>query len=497
MTSSSKDPFALFDAPVRNFLLRHGILGQKGESAWPVWGVAVSGGGDSVLLLHLLARHRPPGTQLEVLHFNHHTDPDKNSRHHSFVVDLARGLDLPTISGESPSPERSRPDVSETALRGERQKFFREYLENNPGALLFLGHQRDDRIETVLANLFRGTGPRGLIGIRERTGRLYRPLLSFGRIEIRRALEEAGQLFMDDPTNLDLAHLRNRIRLELRPAIDRLFPPDGTSHLDLLAQLMEREISERSPLPIPLLLLDEAPGSLCFSLRLYRALSPSRQGEFLSELLRRQSTWKMPLPPERNLLRTLREPPATPLKNFPLGEGWRLDIVSDHVDLVYHYPDTQNNLSLLPLPSPEEEEIPITLPRGGRLWIRRLKEAPADFPCPRPSVEAVVPEESFSAGGAPLHIGYRLPGQSIWQPEVRSKEVPDPPRTLSSLWKEKPLPSARKDRLPVLSLGDAAIWIPGWLDRTGDLYRSSKGPFISITFQLREPSWWKKFLENP
>ena len=497
MTSSSKDPFAPFDPPVRSFLARHGLSEPVGEPSCPLWGVAVSGGGDSVLLLRLLLRHRPPATNIEVLHFDHHTDPEKNARDRSFVFSLAEGLGLCVILGESPSPERRRLGVSETTLREERQGFFRDYLEKHPEAVLFLGHQRDDRIETVLANLFRGTGPRGLIGIRERTGRIYRPLLSFGRAMIRGALEEAGHLFMDDPANLELSPLRNRIRLELRPEIDRLFPPEGTAHLDLLARLMEREISERPPLPIPLLLLEEAPGALRFSLRLYSFLPPSRQGEFLSEILQRQSAWKIPVPPERNLLRTLRTPPSDFVRNFPLGEGWTLDIVSEHADLVYHYPDTPNHQRMLSLPSEGEEALPVALPRGGRLWIRRLPETPSFESGARPSLEAILPEEAFTARDAVLTVGYRVPGQTVWGSGAGAGGSGSSPRRLSSLWKGKPLPSSGKDRLPVLSLDEEAIWIPGWLDKTCELDRSPKGSYISITFQLREPSWWKKSLENP
>ena len=508
MTSSSKDPFAPFDAPFRDFLLRHDLMRPDG----PGWAVAVSGGGDSVFLLALLSRHRLPDRPIDILFFNHHTDPQRNSRDQDFVAMLAKRYSARLLVGESPSPEKRRPNVSETVLREERQEFFRGWLERTSPSVLFVGHQKDDRIETVLANLFRGTGPRGLAGIREKSGKIYRPLLFLEREEIRQALRAAGHPFMEDPTNDDPGPLRNRIRLELRPAIDRLFPR-GTLHLDSLARLMAREIESPPPLPTGLLLSREEPGHIGFSLRLFRSLPPSRQAEFSRSLLERQGRWSLPLPPERNLLRTLSDPPSVPLRRFPLGEGWHLDIVSDHAILVYLYPDTEKIViplapHLRSLLREGARAISIPLPRGGHLAIALQEDLPRGiFPETarrRPSFTALLSEEAVRENGEDLGVTYRRRELPLWLSqdpagEKKSGVAPrtEGPGTVDQLLSRRRIPASAKDRLPVLTFRGMALWIPGWLDRTGDLPGAEKSPSLSITFQSREPSWWKKFLENP
>ena len=508
MTSSLKDPFAPFDAPFRNFLLRHDLLVPDGA----VWSVGVSGGGDSVLLLHLLIRHLPSNHSLDILHFDHHTDPPKNARDKDFVTSLAARLGARLVLGESRSIEKRRPQVSETLLRQERQDFFNAYLAENPRSVLFLGHQKDDRIETVLANLFRGTGPRGLVGIPEKNGKIYRPLLFLEREEIRQALREAGEAFMEDPANFDLGPLRNRIRLELRPAIDRIFP-GGTAHLDALAHHMAQELSASAPLSAGPLLIFEDPGYVRLSLRLFRALAPSRQAAFSRNILDRQRQWKLPLPPERNLLRTLATPPSGPLRHFPLGGGWHLDIVSDHADLVYLYPDTQNtNLPMgghlrASLPN-EGKEISVPLPRSGHLTIAGPSASPGPFPTGgmplRPSLSAHLSAEVVREGAEDFEMTYRRKALPLWpsrNPLGKTKGDGSlrgiGSRTVDQLLSRRPMPAGIKDRLPILAFRGKALWIPGWLDRTGDLPGAETGPYLSITFQAREPSWWKKFLENP
>ena len=508
MTSSSKDPLAPFDPPFRDFLIRHELIHPDG----PAWAVAVSGGGDSVLLLTLLIRHRPPDRPVDILYFNHHTDPARNTRDQEFVATLAARYGAKLIVGESRTPEKKRTDVSETLLRKERQEFFQAYLAQTPRSILFLGHQKDDRIETILANLFRGTGPRGLVGIREKNGKFYRPLLFLEREEIRQVLREAELPFMEDPTNLDPGPLRNRIRLELRPAIDRIFP-GGTSHLDSLSTLMEQEASA-SPFHSPgLLLFREEPGYIAFSLRLYHSLPPSRQSEFTRSILKRQRQWILPLPPERNLLRTLSKPPSVPLRRFPLGDNWQLDIVSDHVILVYLYPDTQN--FIFPMAShfrdvPRKDAPPLTvsLPRGGFLSVEGLgKPFWVAFPegaRSHPSFTALFSVEAVREIAEDLSVTYRRRELPLWLPPNPSgsgAEEISPrsagPRTVNQLLSGSRIPDADKNRLPILTLRGKALWIPGWLDRTGSLPGAAKSPYLAITFQSRESSWWKKFLENP
>ena len=498
MTNPSPDPLALFETRIRDFLLRHDLLTPNDSPPlFREWAVAVSGGGDSVFLCHLLKRLTPPSTTLFFLHFNHHTDKKKNEEDLSFVKELSERIGARFHSGESPSSDRSRPGISETMLRQERHVFFEEFLHSHPRSALFLGHQLDDRIETILANLFRGGGPRSLIGIAPvSSGRIFRPLLDFDRQEIRRALDISGLTYKEDPANTDPAHLRNRIRLNLRGEIDRFFPPNGTRHLAHLATLMERETSPPDLFP-SLLCENEYPGRIRFSLFLYRSMRPSTQGLFLRSLLNRQRLQGLPIPYERNLLRSLeRADPEKHLRNFPLGKEWALSIVFGRVDLVYQYPETKTwRYDLSPSILPDcSAPLRIPLPRGGVLMLEREPvggetEQRRPFPGRRTSVWVPAGTEKDSPR---LFLRYWEPGQRVFSGE----DAISPP-AVSSFWKDRPMATFGKSLLPVLCRDSLALWIPGILDRTGLLPETGSGTGVTITYQSRERSEWKKFLENP
>ncbi len=497
MTIPLPDPLDPFELKAREFFFRHNLLARDGNPPrFREWAIAVSGGGDSVFLCHLLHRLATPPIALTVLHFNHHTDKNKNQDDQEFVENLSRRLGLPFHSACSPSSDLSRRNISETVLRKERHSFFESYLSTHPHSAIFLGHQLDDRIETVLANLFRGGGPRSLIGIAEESrGRIFRPLLGFGREEIRQALVLAGLPYRDDPANMDPAHLRNRIRLTLRGEIDRFFPPHGSRHLGHLATLMERETSPNR-IFTPLLCEEESPGKIRFSLFMYQSLRPSAQGLFLRSLLNRQGDFGLPLPPERNLLRTLEQAePGKSLLNYPIGKDWILSIVFGRTDLVYKYPES-NKWRYDLHPGAQQNGFTATaiqLPRGGTLFVGRSpgNEIVGDRSRrPGMSTSFRLPDQTDPEGS--FSICYWTPGQRVLPDQTGGS-----PRSVSSNWKNRPLPWSRKFMVPVLCRGPYALWIPGILDVTGQLLNDGSGSAVTLTYQVRERSEWKKFLENP
>jgi len=500
MIIHSSEPFALFDGHARSFLLHHRLLTENPDNLpFDEWGIGLSGGGDSVFLLHLLLRHKPSRIRLRLLHFDHHTNARRNESDRNFVSDMATSLGLPITLEESNSPEKDRPDISETKLRKERHAFFDRYLLQHPKSALFLGHQADDRIETILANIFRGGGPRSLIGITQSTnGRIFRPLLTIRREKIRETLFLAGIPYNDDPTNKDIAHQRNRIRHRIRPMIDRFFPPHGTEHIDRLATLMEAEVQSDLPSRLGLLCEEISCGHIRFSLFLYRSMRPSAQGLFVRALMNRQKGYSLPVPPERNILRTLEDlTPSTEKSHFPLGQDWSVNVVLGRVDLVYQYFENWS-FGIVELPK-EGLSLSVSLPRGGLVTVKRL---PSGFPETEPSgiragMSCILRIPDPSSENAPepeqeTRITY-------WAPELRILPgAGDPsPRPLSSLWKSRKIPEIRRRTWPVVCRNGFALWMPGLLDRTFLLDPEPKGAACLLTYQERERSEWKKFLENP
>ncbi len=173
--------------------------------------VAVSGGPDSLALLHLL-READEGLDLIVAHVDHGIHPDSAAVARA-VHDVAKTLHLPFEL----TTLKLGPGASETIAREARYRWLKT-LSRKLRAWLFTAHHRDDQVETVLMRVLKGSGPAGLAGIAPVSGMLVRPLLPFGRAEIRGWLEDRGIAAWDDPATRDPRHLRSWLRAELLPA---------------------------------------------------------------------------------------------------------------------------------------------------------------------------------------------------------------------------------------------------------------------------------------
>ena len=192
--------------------------------------VGVSGGSDSVALLHLLLeggyRH------LLVCHFNHELRGEDSHDDALFVKNLALRLDLPFVSGsESVCARAKTSKISiETAAREARYEFFAQISAEHSLSTLLLGHHADDQIETCFFNFLRGTGSKGLAGMLPYHERLIggrplmivRPLLSLSKKRIMQYLQERSISYCHDKSNDSLIPTRNRLRHELFPLLDKL-----------------------------------------------------------------------------------------------------------------------------------------------------------------------------------------------------------------------------------------------------------------------------------
>ena len=177
-------------------------------------GVAVSGGADSVALLHLLLE---AGFPLTVLHVNHGLRGVESDADQEFVSQVALQLGIPFLVHRSDVP---RGNVEQWARRA-RYRWFRELIHAGYVTQVATGHTRDDQAETVLFRFLRGSGTAGLAGVRLEVGGIVRPLLDIGRADLRRYLKNRGIAWREDPSNQELSFRRNRIRHELLPLLER------------------------------------------------------------------------------------------------------------------------------------------------------------------------------------------------------------------------------------------------------------------------------------
>lgn len=185
--------------------------------------IGLSGGADSVALLLML---KEGGFNVHAAHCNFLLRGAESDRDEAFCVSLCQqlGVELHRAHFYTRTYAESHHVSIEMAARELRYKWF-EQLRQDIGAVgICVAHHRDDSVETVLLNLVRGTGLRGLMGIQPRNGSVLRPLLCVSRAEIEAFLAEKGQEYVTDSTNLEADVQRNIIRLEVLPLLRRLNP---------------------------------------------------------------------------------------------------------------------------------------------------------------------------------------------------------------------------------------------------------------------------------
>lgn len=194
--------------------------------------VALSGGADSVALLHLLHALAPtfPLTILAA-HLDHGMRPE-SSADADFVRSLCARLGIVLVerSVDVPALAAGRRRGLEETAREARRQFLRLAAARHGCAAIALGHHRDDQAETVLHRLLRGSALSGLAAMRPRSTPFIRPLLAFSRQQIRDFLAERRLPFVEDASNSDVTFTRNRIRHRLLPLL-RDFNPRIEEHL--------------------------------------------------------------------------------------------------------------------------------------------------------------------------------------------------------------------------------------------------------------------------
>ena len=198
--------------------VRQAVAGQRLLDPGDHVLVGVSGGPDSVALLHALVLLRPAHVlRLTVCHVHHGLRPEAD-RDAAFVEALAARLgcsahvvrvEVPRGGGRSP----------EEAARLARHAALTRVARVTGASRIALGHTADDQVETVFMRILEGAGPRGLAGIPVRRGRIVRPLLDVDRAMVTAHLGAHGLESVEDATNRDTAFLRNRVRHELLPLL--------------------------------------------------------------------------------------------------------------------------------------------------------------------------------------------------------------------------------------------------------------------------------------
>lgn len=215
---------------VERYIDEHGLL-KQGEKVL----VAISGGADSVALLVAL---RKLEYDCEAIHCNFHLRDEESDRDELFTKELCErlGVTLHIVHFDTKAYAVKRGISIEMAAREQRYVAFEEHRKAIGAQAIAVAHHRDDSAETLLLNLTRGTGIKGLRGIQPKNGNIVRPLLCVGRDEIVDYLKWRGESYVTDSTNLTCEYTRNKLRLEVIPKLAEINP----SILDTLSATAQR-----------------------------------------------------------------------------------------------------------------------------------------------------------------------------------------------------------------------------------------------------------------
>lgn len=258
--------------------------------------VGVSGGADSIALLTVLVEL---GYSCIVGHCNFHLRGEESMRDECFTETYARKLGLPFVKVDFNTRDYAAEHhlSVEMAARELRYAWFEEMRCVHDAQAIAVAHHRDDNVETVLMNLIRGSGIRGMSGIRPKNGFVIRPLLSVARQEILQWLAERQLEYVTDSTNLSAAYTRNFIRLRVLPLLETINPSVRTAinrtaeHLAeteslfayVVADARKRVFEDENRLSIKALMQYPSPKTVLFELLKAFHFTPSSVDEiFLS-----------------------------------------------------------------------------------------------------------------------------------------------------------------------------------------------------------------------
>ena len=437
---------------VERTIRRHAML-EGGESVL----VAVSGGADSVALLHVLLGLAPAWRlRLHVLHVDHGLRPD-SARDADLVRALGARLGVPV------DVERVQVGSGsvEAAARAARYAALEAWAERVGAARIAVGHTADDQAETVLMRVLGGAGVRGLAAIPPVRGRVIRPLLDVRRQALRDALVAAGVAWVEDPTNRDPKFERNRIRHELLPLLASSFAADVVPLLARTARLAREAVDALEATA------QAALGRLATieadALTLPRGGLAELPAPVAAEVLRQAAARlgsRAPLRAwaHRGLRRVLAASP--PRRPFRLG-AVVVEVSGDRV-----------RVGVRPTPALVTRTLAVPgrveLPEIGRAIEARVCPA-AGYALPRAAARV-----AFDAAGLPRTLTVRPRRRGD-----RFQAFGGGERRLKLFLIDAKVPRWERDRLPLLAAGDEIVWVAG-------LRRGAVAPVTAATRDIVE-----------
>jgi tRNA(Ile)-lysidine synthase len=427
--------------------------------------VGYSGGADSTALLHIMTRLQEEfNLRIHAAHLHHGMRPEADADVQVCqAVCNQLGVPLHVERVDVPVLARKRKVSLEEAGRDARYAFFERLASALNAVAVALAHTRDDQIETILINLLRGTGPRGLCGMPYQRDRIIRPLLDVSREQTHHYCAEQNLPTVFDSTNLDPHQMRRRVRMELIPLL-RSIAPAFEKHLLRLADILENEEAwwEYQVREVLKAICSHSQslshgvgeggkggkGVLQIPRTPFVRLHPALQRRVLREWLRPH-------------LGTLNLPPFEILEGIRravlLGQhtSWQLSdclrLTTDEDALTLHADLSEPE----PYEYPVVPDTPILIPQAGAWLLVRSAGVP--------SVQTL--EQDAQATVAYLDAD-AVQGQLVVRNGRRGERFQPlgmtEPKKLSDIFIDRKIPKAERWRLPLLCDEAGILWIPGY-----------------------------------
>ncbi|MBE9599123.1 tRNA lysidine(34) synthetase TilS [Pedobacter sp. MC2016-24] len=263
----------------KTFIGQHALFTSKDKVL-----LAVSGGKDSVLMVHLF---KLLGNNFGIAHCNFNLRAEESQRDEDFVRELALnlGVSFHFTNFDTLAYAASHQVSTQMAARTLRYDWFEQIRQAEDYQLIALAQHQDDAIETVLLNLTRGTGIAGLHGILPKRGHLIRPLLFLSRNEIEQLIAEHNIAYVEDSSNSSTKYARNKLRLKVIPQLKELNPNLEQTFAHNIQRFAETEqVLQKVVADLSLSMLDRRNDTLHISLNKIEKLAP--QTLLLFELLK-------------------------------------------------------------------------------------------------------------------------------------------------------------------------------------------------------------------
>ncbi|MBM4324287.1 MAG: tRNA lysidine(34) synthetase TilS [Deltaproteobacteria bacterium] len=417
--------------------------------------VGVSAGVDSMVLLHLLNEFRQKfELSLIIAHIHHGLRPVESEKEAEFVEKESVRLGLPFEYRQFNVKEfqKSGGLSLQDAARRLRFQFFHELLRKYGGGKIALGHNADDQVETVLLRLLRGSGLKGLKGMLPiREGRIIRPLLEVWREEIEGFALAHSIPYLVDSSNLKSDYLRNRLRLNLIPLIEKNYQHGFRQTLLRTSTLLrnENDFIERETEEVYNEIVHEVENGLTFKFSSYQSLHPALQWRVILRALDRmdcQSNTDEGEGLDVNLIcRKLSQPPASFL--LELSHGLSLEKRYDMILL--------RNGGIKTIP-PFEVELPVHrrthIQEIGREIVVEERDWNMSQPVDESSNVAFLDYEQLHL---PLRMRNFRPGDRFQPLGTKGTQK------LKEFFIDHKIPKFERPNIPLLISGERIVWVVG------------------------------------